>query len=140
MTSFAAYLPTLVDAGLQALVLETAGGSRGGADLRAMVEHARRMRTLMAYVPRAASPLPLWESGGVHLKPTLLRAAGRGMPTPTRLGQAQATAARALADEIRAHAKEQLAAYKYPRSVEVVGDLPKTVTGKILRRELRDQG
>ena len=53
----------------------------------------------MAYVPRAASPLPLWESGGVNLKPTLLRAAGRGMPTPTRLGQAQATAARALADE-----------------------------------------
>ncbi|AZG46519.1 class I adenylate-forming enzyme family protein [Gordonia insulae] len=33
--------------------------------------------------------------------------------------------------------KEQMAAYKYPRSVEIVGELPKTVTGKILRRELR---
>lgn len=34
--------------------------------------------------------------------------------------------------------KAQMAAYKYPRSVEIVGELPKTVTGKILRRELRD--
>jgi long-chain acyl-CoA synthetase len=30
-----------------------------------------------------------------------------------------------------------MAAYKYPRAVELVDDLPKTVTGKILRRELR---
>jgi len=30
-----------------------------------------------------------------------------------------------------------LAAYEYPRTVVLVGDLPKTVTGKILRRELR---
>jgi long-chain acyl-CoA synthetase len=33
--------------------------------------------------------------------------------------------------------KQQMAAYKYPRSIEFVDDLPKTVTGKILRRELR---
>jgi long-chain acyl-CoA synthetase len=32
-----------------------------------------------------------------------------------------------------------MAAYKYPRSVVLVDELPKTVTGKILRRELRDQ-
>ena len=30
-----------------------------------------------------------------------------------------------------------MAAYKYPRHVEMVDELPKTVTGKILRRELR---
>jgi long-chain acyl-CoA synthetase len=34
-------------------------------------------------------------------------------------------------------AKEQMAAYKYPRSVEFIDELPKTTTGKILRRELR---
>jgi len=34
-------------------------------------------------------------------------------------------------------AKEQMAAYKYPRSIEFLDELPKTVTGKILRRELR---
>jgi long-chain acyl-CoA synthetase len=41
--------------------------------------------------------------------------------------------------EIIAWAKERMAAYKYPRSVELVDELPKTTTGKILRRELRDQ-
>lgn len=40
-------------------------------------------------------------------------------------------------DEIIAFCKERLAAYKYPRIVEVVAELPKTVTGKVLRRELR---
>src|SRR5919205_4513603 len=40
-------------------------------------------------------------------------------------------------EELIAHCRERMAAYKYPRSVEVVDELPKTVTGKILRRELR---
>ena len=34
--------------------------------------------------------------------------------------------------------KERMAAYKYPRVMEIIDELPKTVTGKILRRELRD--
>ncbi len=42
----------LVDAGLQGRVLETAEGSRGEADLRALVDHALRLRNLMAFVPR----------------------------------------------------------------------------------------
>jgi DNA gyrase subunit B len=42
----------LVDAGLNGMVLETSGGARSGPDLAALVEHARRMRSLMAYVPR----------------------------------------------------------------------------------------
>jgi long-chain acyl-CoA synthetase len=45
-----------------------------------------------------------------------------------------------LADELIAHCQERLAAYKYPRQLEVLPELPKTLTGKILRRELRDQG
>jgi long-chain acyl-CoA synthetase len=40
-------------------------------------------------------------------------------------------------DELIAHCKERMAAYKYPRSIVLVDELPKTVTGKILRRELR---
>jgi long-chain acyl-CoA synthetase len=32
-----------------------------------------------------------------------------------------------------------MAAYKYPREIELVGELPKTASGKILRRELREQ-
>ena len=45
--------------------------------------------------------------------------------------------ATATPEEIIAWAKERMAAYKYPRTVELVDELPKTVTGKILRRELR---
>lgn len=41
-------------------------------------------------------------------------------------------------EEIIEFCRQRLAAYKYPRTVEVMGELPKTVTGKILRRELRD--
>ena len=38
--------------------------------------------------------------------------------------------------ELITHCKERLSAYKYPRSVEVIDVLPKTATGKLLRREL----
>lgn len=39
--------------------------------------------------------------------------------------------------ELIDYCKERLAAYKYPRSVEFRDTLPKTATGKILKRELR---
>lgn len=41
-------------------------------------------------------------------------------------------------EELVAFCKEQMAAYKYPREVRIIEELPKTVTGKILRRELRE--
>jgi benzoate-CoA ligase len=42
-----------------------------------------------------------------------------------------------IADSIRAHVKERLAPFKYPRWVEFVAELPKTATGKIQRYKLR---
>ncbi len=45
--------------------------------------------------------------------------------------------AEVTADELIEHCKAQLAAYKYPRAVFFVDELPKTASGKILRRELR---
>ena len=42
----------LVNTGLDGLVLDTVEGSRSGADLKALVDHARRVRTLMRYAPR----------------------------------------------------------------------------------------
>lgn len=42
-------------------------------------------------------------------------------------------------DAVIAHCRETLAAYKVPRSVRFVTDLPKSPIGKILRRELRAQ-
>jgi len=43
-------------------------------------------------------------------------------------------------DELRAHCKEQVAAYKYPRQVWFVDELPKGPTGKILKREISPPG
>jgi long-chain acyl-CoA synthetase len=47
--------------------------------------------------------------------------------------------AAADADELVAFARTQLAGYKLPRSVDFVDVLPRTPTGKVLKRELRDR-
>jgi acetyl-CoA synthetase len=44
-----------------------------------------------------------------------------------------------LAEEIKAFVRDRLSAYAYPRRVEFVPDLPKTLTGKIRRIELRER-
>jgi len=44
----------------------------------------------------------------------------------------------ALADELKAFVKERLAAFKYPRWIDFVAELPKTATGKIQRFKLRE--
>ena len=35
--------------------------------------------------------------------------------------------------------RQRMAAYKYPRTVEILPEIPKTATGKFLRRVLREQ-
>jgi DNA gyrase subunit B len=47
----------LVDAGLATMMLERGGEGLTGVHLRPLVEHARRMRTLMRYVPRRYDPV-----------------------------------------------------------------------------------
>jgi acetyl-CoA synthetase len=44
-----------------------------------------------------------------------------------------------LAKEIQDHVKRTTAPYKYPREIHFVEELPKTVSGKIRRTELRDR-
>ncbi len=46
----------LVDAGIAAVALETSGGTRSGADLKLLIDHARRTRSLMRYVPKKYDP------------------------------------------------------------------------------------
>lgn len=46
----------LEDAGREGLVLDTADGQRSGNDLKTLIDHARRMRTLMRYAPRKYDP------------------------------------------------------------------------------------
>jgi len=46
----------LAEGGLQGRMLESTSGARGGADLSSLVDHALRIRNLMAFVPRKYDP------------------------------------------------------------------------------------
>jgi DNA gyrase subunit B len=46
----------LIDAGLDGMQLETAGEMRSGEDLKSLLDHARRVRTLMRYAPKKYDP------------------------------------------------------------------------------------
>jgi DNA gyrase subunit B len=46
----------LVNAGLDGLILDAHDGQRSGKDLKALIDHARRVRTLMRYAPRKYDP------------------------------------------------------------------------------------
>ena len=43
-----------------------------------------------------------------------------------------------LREQLKAHVKEKVGPWKYPRWIEIVDSLPKTATGKIQRFRLRD--
>ena len=106
---------------------------------------------------------PTWVSGQIPLTPggqvvtgdireqtnqcmsnisAVLEAAVIGIPHPD-LGEEVGAAvalkpgAEATPDELRAFARNRVAAYKYPRQVWLVDALPKGPTGKILRREVK---
>jgi long-chain acyl-CoA synthetase len=77
----------------------------------------------------------------LYSHPAVREAAVVGVPHPElgeEIGAAVALkpGAEATADELRDFVKEQIAAYKYPRLVWFVEELPKTATGKILKREI----
>jgi long-chain acyl-CoA synthetase len=74
--------------------------------------------------------------------PAVREAAVIGVPDPYRGETVWAyvslrPGAAATPAELIEFCRAELAAYKYPRHVEVLPDLPKTPTGKLLRRELR---
>jgi long-chain acyl-CoA synthetase len=46
---------------------------------------------------------------------------------------------KALADELLAFARERLAAYKCPRSIDFEAELPRLPTGKLYKRLLKDR-
>ncbi|TCJ22874.1 long-chain-fatty-acid--CoA ligase [Nocardioides jejuensis] len=73
--------------------------------------------------------------------PAIALAAVIGVPHDTHGEEIKAVVvlkpgAEADAEEIKAWMKEEVAAYKYPRMVEIVPALPMTATGKILKREI----
>lgn len=77
----------------------------------------------------------------LYTHPDVLECAVVGVPHP-ELGEDVGAAvslregASGDVDEIRQFVKDRVAAYKYPRTVWVLGELPKGPTGKILKREI----
>jgi long-chain acyl-CoA synthetase len=74
--------------------------------------------------------------------PAVVEAAVVGIPHPTHGEEVGAAVvlkpgAEATPAELQAFCKERVAAYKYPRHVWVEAALPKTATGKLLRREVQ---
>jgi long-chain acyl-CoA synthetase len=74
--------------------------------------------------------------------PDIVEAAVVGFPDPT-LGEEIGAAvvlrdgASTSAEDLREHVRSQLAAYKYPRKIWMLDELPKGPTGKILKREIK---
>ena len=131
---------------------ETAAALRATASSRPATSANRRRRLPVHRRPqegpdhrRRRQRLSPRDRGGVYEHPAFREAAVVGVRTTI---SARRSAPRSRSRTTRVHRgrasantfKEQVAAYKYPRTVWFVDELPKGPTGKILKREIEPPG
>ncbi len=88
---------------------------------------------------------PFEVESAIMTHPSVLECAVTAAPDPVRGQVVKATivlakgfyASEELKKEIQNHVKHVTAPYKYPRIVEFVDELPKTTSGKIMRKQIR---
>ena len=107
--------------------------------------YAGRADDMMKVSGQYVSPFEV--EGALMQHPSVLEAAVIGKSDSDGLTKTKAfvvlkngaAASATLEDELKGFVKGKLAPHKYPRSIEFVGELPKTATGKIQRFKLREK-
>ena len=117
-------------------------GDGGFLDANGYLFLADRIKDMIVSGGENVYPIEVEEALSQH--PDVLQAAVVGVPHE-RWGETvkalvvRRPGSRLRAEELIAFARDRLAGYKLPRSVTFVDDLPRTATGKVLKRELRER-
>jgi acyl-coenzyme A synthetase/AMP-(fatty) acid ligase len=120
-------------------------GDRGTKDADGYFWYAGRADDIISSAGYRIGPLEVENALLEH--PAVLECAVVGSPDPVRgeivkafiVLRASAEPGEKLVRDLQDHTRSLTAPYKYPRAIEFVTDLPKTITGKIRRRALRDR-
>ena len=117
-------------------------GDGGYLDAEGYLFLADRIKDMIVSGGENVYPVEVEEALAQH--PDVAEAAVIGVPHP-HWGEAVMAlilprpGARPASGELIAFARERLAGYKLPRSIELVAELPRTPSGKVLKRELRER-
>jgi acetyl-CoA synthetase len=120
-------------------------GDTARRDADGYVHFVGREDDLITSAAYRIGPTEIEDCLGAH--PAVALAAAVGKPDPLRTEIVKAfvvlragfTASDALAAEIQAFVRTRLSAHEYPREIAFRDSLPMTTTGKIIRRQLRDE-
>jgi len=103
-----------------------------------------RKRDMIKYKGHGVFPLEVEDL--IYMHEAVLEVGVLGVPDPDTGENIKAFIAlkpeyqgKVTVDDLMVWCKENITPYKYPRKIEIVPELPKTVIGKILKRELRKE-
>ena len=120
----------------------TRSGDKYSRDTDGYYTYAGRSDDMLKVSGIYVSPFEV--EGSLQQHPAVLESAVIGTPDHEGLTKTKAfvvlkPGCTASVEELKAFVKSRLAAYKYPRAIEFLDELPKTATGKIQRFRLRER-